>query len=140
MSYPQEQDLYRLLFESNPQSMWVYDLATLRFLAVNDAAVHHYGYSRAEFLRMTLKDIRPQEDVKLLENYIAAQSDEIYKAGEWRHRKKDGTLINVEITAHKLNFAGRPAASIAAFINWYMPARDIGLPSFRPMSDSPLAG
>ena len=77
MSYPQEQDLYRLLFESNPQSMWVYDLATLRFLAVNDAAVHHYGYSRAEFLRMTPKDIRPQEDVKLLENYIAAQSDEI---------------------------------------------------------------
>ena len=109
MSYPQEQDLYRLLFESNPQSMWVYDLATLRFLAVNDAAVHHYGYSRAEFLRMTLKDIRPQEDVKLLENYVAAQSDEIDKAGEWRHRKKDGTLINVEITAHKLNFAGRPA-------------------------------
>ncbi|HKN83669.1 MAG TPA: PAS domain-containing sensor histidine kinase, partial [Pyrinomonadaceae bacterium] len=100
---------YRLLFESNPQPMWVYDLATLRFLAVNDAAVGHYGYSRAEFLEMTLKDIRPPEDVKLLEDYLAKVSSEIDDAGEWRHRKKDGTLINVEITSHKLPFAGRPA-------------------------------
>jgi PAS domain S-box-containing protein len=100
---------YRLLFESNPEPMWVYDLATLRFLAVNDAAVRHYGYSRAEFLDMTLKDIRPAEDVRLLEDYLAANSSEIDNAGEWRHRKKDGTPINVEITAHKLNFAGRPA-------------------------------
>src|SRR2546423_7390658 len=100
---------YRLLFESNPQPMWVYDLATLRFLAINDAAVHHYGYSRAEFLDMTLRDIRPAEDVKLLEDYLAAHSAEIDHAGELLHRKKDGTLINVEITASKLNFAGRPA-------------------------------
>src|SRR5947207_9331260 len=107
MSYPQEQDLYRLLFESNPQPMWVYDLATLRFLAVNDAAVRHYGYSRAEFFDMTLRDIRPSEDVKLLEDYLAKVYSEIDNAGEWRHRKKDGTLINVEITAHKLTFAGR---------------------------------
>src|SRR5690349_1600759 len=112
MSYPQEQ--YRLLFESNPQPMWVYDLETLRFLAVNDAAVRHYGYSRAEFLEMTLRDIRPAEDVKLLENYLAAHSDVIDNAGEWRHRKKDGTLINVDITAHKLNFAGRPAEFVLA--------------------------
>ena len=56
---------YRLLFESNPQAMWVYDLATLRFLAVNCAAVRHYGYSRTEFLDMTIMDIRPPEDVKL---------------------------------------------------------------------------
>jgi len=100
---------YRLLFESNPQPMWVYDLATLRFLAVNDAAVRHYGYSRAEFLDMTLREIRPPEDVKLLEDYLAAHSAEIDHAGEWRHRTKDGTLITVEITSSKLNFAGRPA-------------------------------
>jgi PAS domain S-box-containing protein len=100
---------YRLLFESNPQPMWVYDLATLRFLAVNDAAVRHYGYSRAEFLEMTLRDIRPSEDVRLLEDYLVKVYSEIDNAGEWRHRKKDGTLINVEITAHKLPFAGRPA-------------------------------
>ena len=66
---------YRLLFESNPQAMWVYDLTTLRFLAVNDAAVRHYGYSRTEFLEMTIKDIRPPEDIQLLENYLATDSE-----------------------------------------------------------------
>ena len=100
---------YRLLFESNPQPMWVYDLLTLRFLAVNDAAVRHYGYSRTEFLDMTIKDIRPPEDVKLLEHYLASDGPDINDAGEWRHRKKDGTLINVEITANRLSFGGRPA-------------------------------
>jgi len=100
---------YRLLFESNPQAMWVYDLTTLRFLAVNDAAVTHYGYSRAEFLEMTIKDIRPPEDVKLLEEYLASDSAQVEKAGEWRHRKKDGTVINVDIRSSRLTFAGRPA-------------------------------
>ena len=100
---------YRLLFESNPQPMWVYDLTTLRFLAVNDAAVRHYGYSRAEFLDMTIKDIRPPEDVRLLEDYIAPENGEIAHAGEWRHRKKDGTDINVEITSNRLTFGGRAA-------------------------------
>jgi len=100
---------YRLLFESNPQAMWVYDLTTLRFLAVNDAAVRHYGYSRAEFLDMTIRDIRPPEDVPLLEAYLAAEDADAEDAGEWRHRKKDGAIINVDITASRLNFAGRPA-------------------------------
>src|SRR5215216_3051167 len=100
---------YRLLFESNPQAMWVYDLTTLRFLAVNDAAVRHYGYSRSEFLDMTIRDIRPPEDVKLLENYLSSTAAEVDHAGEWRHRKKDGSIINVEITASRLTFGGRPA-------------------------------
>ncbi|HEX7335460.1 MAG TPA: PAS domain S-box protein [Pyrinomonadaceae bacterium] len=100
---------YRLLFESNPQAMWVYDLTTLRFLAVNDAAVRHYGYSRAEFLDMTIKDIRPPEDIERLEKYLATTSDDVSDAGEWRHRRKDGTVINVEITSSRLTFAGRPA-------------------------------
>jgi PAS domain S-box-containing protein len=99
---------YRLLFESNPQAMWVYDLTTLRFLAVNDAAVRHYGYSRAEFLDMTIKDIRPPEDVALLEKYLNSENTHP-DAGEWRHRKKDGTLINVDVTANRLTFGGRPA-------------------------------
>jgi PAS domain S-box-containing protein len=105
---------YRLLFESNPQAMWVYDLTTLRFLAVNDAAVRHYGYSRTEFLEMTIKDIRPPEDIKLLENYLATESDEVANAGEWRHRKKDGTVINVDITSSRLTFGGRPAEFVLA--------------------------
>jgi PAS domain S-box-containing protein len=100
---------YRLLFESNPQPMWVYDLLTLRFLAVNDAAVRHYGYSRTEFLDMTIKDIRPPEDVKTLEEYLASDGPHLNNAGEWRHRKNDGSLINVEITANRLSFGGRSA-------------------------------
>ena len=100
---------YRLLFESNPQPMWVYDLMTLRFLAVNDAAVGHYGYSRSEFLGMSIEDIRPPEDVKLLEECLASTDPKLNHAGEWRHRKKDGTIINVQITANRLNFGGRAA-------------------------------
>lgn len=105
---------YRLLFESNPQPMWVYDLHTLRFLAVNDAAIRHYGYSRAEFLDMTLKDIRPEADVAVLSDYIESGRTDLDHAGEWRHRKKDGTVINVEITANRLSFAGRRAEFVLA--------------------------
>ena len=100
---------YRLLFESNPQPMWVYDLATLRFLAVNDAAVRHYGYSRAEFLDMTIKDIRPPEEVQSLVDHLASRGSGPDYAGEWQHRKKDGTDITVAITASLLTFGGRPA-------------------------------
>ncbi len=105
---------YRLLFESNPQPMWVYDLTTLRFLAVNDAAVKHYGYSRSEFLDMTIMDIRPDDEVQILREYIAAGNPELDHAGEWRHRKKDGTIINVEITSNRVNFAGRAAEFVLA--------------------------
>src|SRR5688572_11978426 len=105
---------YRLLFESNPQPMWVYDLSTLRFLAVNDTAIEHYGYSRAEFLDMTIMDIRPEEEIGLLCEYIASGKPELDHAGEWLHRKKDGTVINVEITSNRVNFAGRSAEFVLA--------------------------
>jgi PAS domain S-box-containing protein len=105
---------YRLLFESNPQPMWVYDLSTLRFLAVNEAATGHYGYSCAEFLDRTIMDIRPEDDVPLLCEYISGGNPELDHAGEWRHRKKDGSVINVEITSHRVNFAGRAAEFVLA--------------------------
>jgi PAS domain S-box-containing protein len=100
---------YRLLFDSNPQPMWVFDLETLRFLEVNGAAVQHYGYSREEFLSMTIKDIRPAEDIPTLVQTLAAPVAGLEKAGAWKHRKKDGSLIAVEITLHQLTFAGRSA-------------------------------
>src|SRR5687767_12651490 len=105
---------YRLLFESNPQPMWVYDLSTLRFLAVNEAAISHYGYTRAEFLDMTILDIRPEDDVDLLREYISTGNPELDHAGEWRHRRKDGSVINVEITSNRVNFAGRAAEFVLA--------------------------
>jgi two-component system, cell cycle sensor histidine kinase and response regulator CckA len=105
---------YRLLFNSNPQPMWVYDLESLRFLAVNDAAINHYGYSREEFLRMTLRDIRPEEEIpRLLTNLAAGRNrKQLETAGTWKHRKKTGEIIDVKIMEGKLQFEGRSAALI----------------------------
>jgi two-component system cell cycle sensor histidine kinase/response regulator CckA len=100
---------YRLLFESNPFPMWVYDLETLSFLAINDAAVHSYGYSREEFLNMTIKDIRPAEDVPILLDNLTKVFSGLDEAGVWQHRKKDGTIIDAEITSYPLHFAERRA-------------------------------
>jgi PAS domain S-box-containing protein len=105
---------YRLLFQSNPFPMWVYDLETLSFLAVNEAAVQRYGYSSEEFLGMTIKDIRPSEDVPALLNNVAGVSGDLIDAGTWRHRKKDETIIDVEISSHQLTFAGRLAELVLA--------------------------
>lgn len=104
---------YRQLFNSNPQPMWVYDIDTLSFLAVNDAAIEHYGYSREDFLNMTIKDIRPKEDIQKLMNSIKFV-DGVDHAGTWRHIKKDGSLIHVNIISHNLMFDGKKADLILA--------------------------
>ena len=105
---------YRMMFEGNPHPMWVYALESLAFLEVNDAAIHQYGYSRDEFLSMTIKDIRPAEDIPdLLEN-ISRITDGLDEAGVWRHQKKDGTLIEVEIISHVLLWTGKQAELVLA--------------------------
>jgi PAS domain S-box-containing protein len=99
---------YRLLFEINPSPMWVYDVETFAFLAVNEAAVRHYGYSRNEFLSMKVTEIRPAEDIpQWLEHFQSRPNP--YTGGVWRHRKKDGTEVFVESMARSVDFAGRPA-------------------------------
>jgi PAS domain S-box-containing protein len=108
------EEQYRLLFESNPLAMWVYDVDTLKFLAVNDAAVAQYGYSREQFLDMTIEQIRPPEDVQKLRDYLALGSPGFDRAGEWSHQKKNGAIIIVEITAHELDFSGRRAELVMA--------------------------
>ena len=105
---------YRGLFEANPHPMWIYDLETLAFLAVNDAAVAHYGYSRDQFLAMTIKDIRPSEDVRRLLENVAQVRQGLDEAGVWRHRRSDGSIIEVEITSHTLEQGGRPAELVLA--------------------------
>jgi PAS domain S-box-containing protein len=105
---------YRLLFESNPLPMWVYDLETLSFLAVNAAVVHRYGYSEEELLTMTIKEIRPVEDVPALLESISIASAEHNDSRQCRYQKKDGTVIDVEISSHPLNFAGRRAKLVLA--------------------------
>jgi PAS domain S-box-containing protein len=108
------EERYRLLFESNPLPMWVYDFETLSFLAVNEAAFRHYGYSREEFLAMTIRDIRPPEEVPALLDSRSTVEAGLYEAGVWKHCKKDGTIIDVEITSYALTFAGRPAKLVLA--------------------------
>ncbi len=106
--------LYRLLFNNNPLPMWVFDLETLAFLEVNDAAVDKYQYSRAEFLNLKLKDIRPPEDIPLLLDDLNTITKPINYAGEWRHRRKDGTVFPVEIITHEMLYNGRHAHLVVA--------------------------
>lgn len=105
---------YRLIFEANPQPMWVYDLETLAFLAVNDAAERAYGYSQDEFLAMTLADIRPAEDAPALAASVEAPRVGTRTDGPWRHLRKDGSGLWVEIAACALDFQGRAARLITA--------------------------
>lgn len=110
----ESEEKYRILFESNPHPMWVYDLETLRFLAVNDAAEKHYGYSRDEFLSMSIRNIRPAEDVPALLENVSRVTTGLDKAGTWRHLRKDGSQILVEITSHTVDFGGRRSEIVMA--------------------------
>jgi len=94
-----------LLFSSNPWPMWIYDCQTLRFLEVNDAAVRTYGYSREQFLAMTVVDIRPEEDVSSFLKSAGMRHDGYNAAGVWRHRFKDGSIILAEIIAFEFQNA-----------------------------------
>jgi two-component system cell cycle sensor histidine kinase/response regulator CckA len=106
---------YHLLFDSNPHPMWVFDAETLAFLAVNKGAIDNYGYSQQEFLGMTIKDIRPPEDLPELERSLREYSARAAPAvGLFRHRKKDGTLIQAEIASRPLRFLGREARLVLA--------------------------
>ncbi|MCK8515100.1 EAL domain-containing protein [Methylonatrum kenyense] len=105
---------YERLFKANPQPMFVYDLETLQFLDVNNAAVARYGYSRDEFLAMTIRDIRPVEDVPALLENVRNVTDGFDAAGIWRHLLKDGRTILVEISSHSVDFAGRAAELVLA--------------------------
>ena len=111
----ESEERYRLLFESMPHPLWAYDVETLSFLSVNDAAVRCYGYTREEFARLTIKDLRPASDVPaLLEALAARQTCNLPATGPWRHRKKDGTIFYVDITARDISYAGKRAVLVSA--------------------------
>jgi PAS domain S-box-containing protein len=97
-----------VLFERNPNPMWFFDVDTLRFLAVNDAAVRKYGFSRDEFLAMTLRDIRPPEELPRLLEATAHTSPVPGRTLGWRHRAKDGRIFQVEIISSPVVYRGRP--------------------------------
>ncbi len=106
--------MFRLLFAHNPLPTWVFDNETLRFLQVNDAAVRQYGYSTAEFESMTVLDIRPEsERASFLEYIRQSKTDQQYKA-HWKHVRKDAKVIDAEIIAHQLEYAGRAVHLVVA--------------------------
>ncbi|WP_346797462.1 EAL domain-containing protein [Halomonas sp. Bachu 37] len=115
--------LHRELFEANPHPMWVFSLDTLAFLEVNAAAVRQYGYSRDDFMRMTIKDIRPAEDIPRLlagvallskQTELSDQAESIDKEELWRHVTRDGRHLDVEIHSHIMNYEGQPAHLVLA--------------------------
>lgn len=100
---------FRVLFADNPQPMWVYLQRSLAIVEVNDAAVNHYGYSRDEFLRMTLSDLHLPEDMPALLESIARNPRGVDTHGTWKQRKKDGSVRDMELTSHGLMFAKQRA-------------------------------
>lgn len=106
------EEKYRFMFHNNPQPNWIYDVETLSFLEVNEAAIQHYGYSEEEFLSMTLKDIRPAEDIPCLIEDIKKTNRLYNNSGEWRHLKKNGQIIFVEIISHAVTYNGKDARHV----------------------------
>ena len=106
---------YRLLFDGSPIPMWVFDRSTLRFLAVNQATIQQYGFTEPEFLAMTIADIRPEENIPELMLDVAKRELGLQRAGVWKHRKKNGVTIDVEIVCHHLDFHGSEAMLVAAY-------------------------
>ncbi|MEP7184255.1 MAG: GAF domain-containing protein [Rhodanobacter sp.] len=99
---------YRMLFEGNPQPMLVYDVSSLRFLAVNAAAVQHYGYSREAFLGLTVPELHPAEDALRLHAHLQQPQQKLH-ALPWRHLTSQGEIIDVEISSDEMIFEGRSA-------------------------------
>src|SRR5213594_1782511 len=102
---------YRLLFDGSACPMWVFDAKTLAFLEVNEAAVRLYGYSREEFLSMTIKDIRPPDEEPRLVDAVRDLPKRMYK-GTWRHVRKDGSPLEVEVSTNGIEWDGRPACLV----------------------------
>ncbi|MBI5381315.1 MAG: PAS domain S-box protein [Opitutae bacterium] len=108
------EDQYRRLFENNPSPMYVYDLETHRFLMVNEAAVALYGYTRAEFAQMTIFDLRPPSEIARLKQALSQKRQSGISGGIWQHRRKDGTVMFMDVSAHPHAFGGRPGVLVLA--------------------------
>jgi len=110
-----EERYFRQLFDTNPMPMWLFDTQTLKFLEVNRAAITHYGYTREQFLGMTIRDIRPAADRERLDRFMADNDREAGGAPTlWRHVRADGSLIEVEIHADNFDFDGQSARLVVA--------------------------
>ena len=107
-------DRYQTLFDHSPTPKFVFDRGTLALSTVNHAALNHYGYERDEFLAMNLRDLIPAEDFPAFINQINELPGLSGNSGVWRHRRKNGSLTEMAITAHALEFGGRASWLILA--------------------------
>jgi PAS domain S-box-containing protein len=105
---------YKLLFENNPMPMWIISLASLDIISVNEAAINHYGYSREEFLQLNARNLRPQEDVERYISYTNKERVTSNSRGIWRHKKKDNTVIMVDVIANDILYHDVDARLILA--------------------------
>jgi len=106
---------YKLLFSDNPNPMFVFDKKSLGFLNANEAAVKQYGYTLEEFLSMTIKDIRPKEDIPEMQKVINGLNSEISTAKGYRHKRKNGEIIHVDVTANSTKFDGRDSQVVVVY-------------------------
>ena len=107
-------DYYKRIFDESPAPMYIYDFETYRFLAVNDSALHQYDYSRDEFLSMTAKQIRPDDEIDAFTIASGSTAKKYVDFGRWRHKKKNGDTFFVHIYSHFIEFNGRKAKSVVA--------------------------
>jgi PAS domain S-box-containing protein len=121
-----------MTFARNAYPMWIYDRETLSFLDVNMAAIRNYGYSRQQFLTMTILDIRPTEDISKVRHQTSDPRLESIRstAEKWTHQAKDGTVFPVSITSWELTYRERPAKLVLA-------RKDSASDSERTCEDSP---
>jgi PAS domain S-box-containing protein len=110
----QSESVHKELFFRHPGPMWVYDTENLNFLAVNDAAVKFYGYTRGEFEKMTVRQIRPKEDIPELLSAIRENNFQEHQGKKWKHIRKDGSRVSVRLFSNAVNFMGRPARLVLA--------------------------
>ncbi len=105
------QQKYSDLFQLSPIPMFLYDFETLKFLDVNNAAVRHYGYSRNEFLNLTVKDLHPKEELPAVDEAMKLSEDkeEFYFQGVFSHLKKSGEMIQVDIRSNIVYDKGKKA-------------------------------
>lgn len=104
---------YKLLFEKNPMPIWIVSTSDYNIVDVNRAALDHYGYSREEFLQLNSRNMRPAEDIGRFEESVPGLHGGDHR-GRWRHKKKDGTIITVEIIANNIVYRGMPALLVLA--------------------------
>ena len=105
---------YRLVFEKNPLPMWVVSFPSLDIMDVNLAALHHYGYSKNEFVKMNSRDIRPPEDVDKFVGSVLVDLNGAQHRATWRHKKKDGSIILVDVYANDIIYEGKAARIVLA--------------------------